>query len=108
MRKGRPKSTISKERLEDYPIYTGAMIDDEKVALFIKREYQAQDVEKIGTGRSMDFWAAIGEWKGEQRLLLLTINPRSGYVGGCYSLPLEAMEGLEEFICKVRLEAGRR
>jgi len=102
MPRGRRKSVQSEEKRENYPVYNKAIIDDNEIASFIEKEYNARKVQKIGVGRSMDFWAAIGEWKEEPRLLLLTVNPHTGYVGGIFTLPCEVMKGLAKFINKVR------
>jgi len=91
----RRKQTLTQE---DYPARGGMGKTDDEIALFLKKEYHAAEVEKIGTGKRMDFWCAIARWRGEQRCLLLTVNPATGYVGGLYAFPLKAMEKLGEFI----------
>jgi len=90
---------------EDYPTRGEGRKADDEIASFIKKEYHATKVGKIGTGKRMDFWCVVSKWKGGERLLLLTVNPETKYVGGLYSLPYEVIKGLEEFISQ-QIEIG--
>jgi len=87
---------------EDYPVRGEGVKDDNEIASLLRKEYHATELKKIGAGKKMDFWCAITRWRGEPRLLFLTVNPNNGYVGGFYALPCEVMEELGEFIKKMK------
>jgi len=44
---------------------------------------------KLGDGTKSSFYLCLAEYKGELRLTFYTVNERSMWIGGRYSLPIE-------------------
>lgn len=49
---------------------------------------------KIGDGKRASFYVSISEYKKETRVMFLTVNERSAWIGGKYSLPADLIHDL--------------
>jgi len=79
---------------------------DEQKRTMLEYQYNAQDVVKLGMGERMEFWAGVSHVKGEGRLMLWTVNPVTGGVGGRFSYPLPLVPALAAYLAEELNERG--
>lgn len=49
---------------------------------------------KIGDGKRASFYVSISEYQKETRIMFLTINERSNWIGGKYAIPADLIHDL--------------
>ena len=57
--------------------------------------------EKIYEGSKMDFYIGLSKYGDEYRLVFFTKNPKTEYVGGLFSIPIDAIPHIYEAIPRV-------
>ena len=55
-------------------------------------------IKYLGEGKTMTFWAAVTEYQSETRILFITANKHTGFITGRYSLPMDTLPNLYEFV----------
>ena len=63
-------------------------MDESEIKTQLSQRYALKWAERIGRGVRMDFYVGESEYGGEPRILLMTVNPNTGFVGGIYALTL--------------------
>ena len=73
------------------------------------KEYELPTIyaEKLVSGRSMDFYVGISKYRDELRIVLFTQNPKTKFIGGLFSMPIEVLPKLYEAIPRLLLEVEK-
>jgi len=78
--RGHDEAEETREQMKEAPT-------DDKKEFLIVSQYNARDAQKLGMGERLEFWAAITRKKGEENLLIVGMNPNTGYIGSRFSFP---------------------
>jgi len=60
----------------------------------VLKEIGVKSYYKIGEGKRASFFVTLSEYKGEMRIMFLTINERANWIGGKYSIPIDLADNL--------------